>query len=90
MGTAGDVNGDGYADVIGGAFLYDGGQTDEGAAFVYHGGPDGLSTTADWMTEGSHQVHARYGIIASVGDVNGDGYADVVVGEPEYDGGPVG
>jgi hypothetical protein len=35
---AGDVNGDGYADVIVGAPLYDNGQSDEGAAFVFLGG----------------------------------------------------
>ena len=87
VSTAGDVDGDGYADVIVGDYYYTNVEAHEGAAFVYHGGPDGLSTTADWMTEGSHQYRARYGIIASTGDVNGDGYADVVVGEPEYDGG---
>lgn len=35
VGTAGDVNGDGYSDVIVGAHRYDNGQTDEGRAFVY-------------------------------------------------------
>ena len=39
---AGDVNGDGYADVIAGARLYDAGQGDEGAAFVYLGGAKGV------------------------------------------------
>ena len=34
---AGDVNGDGFADVIVGALFYDNGQTDEGRAFVYLG-----------------------------------------------------
>ena len=37
VATAGDVNGDGYADVIVGATGYDNGQTDEGRAFVYLG-----------------------------------------------------
>ena len=32
-----DVNGDGFADVLMGAGLYDAGQTDEGVVFVYHG-----------------------------------------------------
>ncbi len=36
VGTAGDVNGDGYDDVIVGAYrYYDNGQKDEGQAFVY-------------------------------------------------------
>jgi hypothetical protein len=40
---AGDVNGDGYADVIVGATDYDAGEADEGAAFLYLGnaGADG-------------------------------------------------
>ena len=37
MATAGDVNGDGYSDVIVGAPHYDNGQSNEGRAFVYHG-----------------------------------------------------
>jgi len=37
VASAGDVNGDGYADVIVGAKDYDNGQTDEGAAFVFYG-----------------------------------------------------
>jgi hypothetical protein len=51
VGTAGDVNGDGYADVVVGADLYDNGQNDEGRAFVYHGSPGGLSATPDWTAE---------------------------------------
>ncbi len=37
---AGDVNGDGNADVVVGARFYDAGQTDEGAAFVFLPEPD--------------------------------------------------
>jgi hypothetical protein len=37
--TAGDVNGDGAADLVVGASHYDGGQIDEGAVSVYHGAP---------------------------------------------------
>ena len=42
VGTAGDVNGDGYADVIVGARDYDNGQTDEGGVFVWYGSADGI------------------------------------------------
>jgi FG-GAP repeat len=40
VGTAGDVNGDGYSDVIVGACFYDNGEANEGAAAVYHGAAD--------------------------------------------------
>ncbi len=86
-GTAGDVNGDGYADVIVGALYYDNGQTDEGRAFVYLGSASGLASTASWTAE-SDQDGAKFGVSASTaGDVNGDGYADVVVGAYLYDSG---
>jgi hypothetical protein len=39
VGTARDVNGDGYYDVIVGAPTYDHGETNEGVAFVFHGRP---------------------------------------------------
>ncbi len=35
--AAGDVNGDGYSDVIVGALFFSNGQTDEGRGFVYYG-----------------------------------------------------
>lgn len=86
VSTAGDVNGDGYSDVIVGAPDYDNGQVDEGRAYVYHGGSGGIGATAAWTTE-SDQAGARLGAcVAGGGDVNGDGYDDVIVGAPLYDG----
>ncbi|MBL0108075.1 MAG: FG-GAP repeat protein [Ignavibacteria bacterium] len=87
VSTAGDVNGDGYSDVIVGAFLYDNGQTDEGISFVYYGSASGLSLTSNWTAEGN-QADARYGFsLSTAGDVNGDGYSDVIIGDPYFDNG---
>jgi uncharacterized protein (TIGR03382 family) len=87
VSSAGDVNGDGYGDVVVGALRYDNGETDEGAAFLYLGSAAGLSTTASWTAE-SNQANAYFGEpVSSAGDVNGDGYGDVVVGARRYDNG---
>ncbi len=86
VSTAGDVNGDGYSDILVGAALYDNGQTDEGRAFLYLGSASGLATTAAWTSE-SNQIGAQFGAVASAGDVNGDGFSDVLVGALFYDNG---
>jgi len=82
-GTAGDVNGDGYSDLIVGAYGYDNGQTDEGRAYVYYGGEAGLAASPAWMAEGDRPAYFGYPA-ATAGDVNGDGYSDVIVGAPFY------
>ncbi len=87
VSTAGDVNGDGYSDVIIGAIRFHNGQTDEGAAFVYHGSASGLSLTSNWIGE-KNQADAHFGSsVSSAGDVNGDGYSDVIVGAETYSNG---
>jgi hypothetical protein len=87
VSTAGDVNGDGYADVIVGAPSWDAGQAFEGMVFVYHGSADGLESPPAWNKQ-SDQEGARFGwSVSDAGDVNGDGYGDVLVGAPEWDDG---
>jgi len=84
VSSAGDVNGDGYSDVIVGAYQFDNGQTNEGRAFVYHGSITGLAQTPDWTAE-SDQVYANFGFsVSDAGDVNGDGYSDVIVGAYQF------
>ena len=87
VSAAGDVNGDGFSEVIVGASSYDNGETDEGRALVYHGSAGTLATTATWTAEGN-QVGSQFGIsVATAGDVNGDGYSDIIVYVSGYDNG---
>jgi hypothetical protein len=84
VGTAGDVNGDGYSDVIVGAVYHDNGETNEGSVFVYHGSAGGLGVSAGWTAESNQAGGYFGGSVGTAGDVNGDGYSDVVVGAPNY------
>src|SRR4029453_7455767 len=80
VATAGDVNGDGFDDVIVGAPFWRNGERDEGSAFLYLGSPGGPATTPVWVVEGDEE-EALLGYTAeTAGDVNGDGFGAVIVG----------
>jgi hypothetical protein len=79
VASAGDVNGDGYADVIVGAseanvFGYEGGN-----AYVYLGSATGLATVSTTTLLNTNGRLFGFSV-ASAGDVNGDGYGDVIIG----------
>ncbi|MGG7660909.1 FG-GAP-like repeat-containing protein [Dyadobacter sp. BHUBP1] len=82
---AGDVDGDGYDDILVGAPYYDNGQSEEGAAFLFKGTSNGISKTAVNMLE-ADQSDAGFGTsVSAAGDVNGDGFGDIIIGAMHYD-----
>ena len=86
VGTAGDLNGDGYADVLIGAYGNDAGGAASGRAYVFYGGspPD---ITPDLILTGDATLDNLGFSVYMAGDVNGDGLADVVVGAPYHEAG---
>ncbi len=69
--ASGDVNGDGYSDVVAGAPGYQ----DQGAIVVYYGSADGAKTSAPMTVSGT----TEFGRAVAVGDLNNDEYADIAV-----------
>ena len=96
---AGDVNGDGFADVIVGAPNSLGRPLEDddyepfgpGAAYAVLGRPSratvhvGRSTERAFRIDPPRDAFGFFGwAVAGAGDVNGDGFADVIIGAPYY------
>jgi len=90
VAAAGDVNGDGYGDLIIGALLADPGKrTDAGAAYVIFGsGKPWLPSLDVGTLDGSNGFRVEGPAagdftgfaVAGAGDVNGDGFDDLLIG----------
>ena len=98
VASAGDVNGDGFDDIIIGAHNGDGptnNRSDAGESYVVFGKAGGfgavLSLNAIAAGTGGFVLYGRDGAdrsgrsVASAGDFNGDGFADIVIGAPYGD-----
>lgn len=84
-----DINGDGFSDLIVCADGFDGGGLLAGGAFVIYGKADGIPSQIDFgnlaqadgfVVQGEYAFDLASRMIAGVGDVNGDGIEDMVVG----------
>jgi hypothetical protein len=81
---AGDVNGDGFDDVVIGAGDWDGQYRNQGRVYVHLGSSDGLRLTSQKLS-GGQRAGARFGnAVAAAGDVNRDGFDDILVGAPNW------
>ena len=80
VSAAGDVNGDGYSDMIVGAEGY---ASSTGRAYIYFGGAS-MNNTADVIMTGEAPSNYFGRSVSTAGDVNGDGYSDVIVGAYGY------
>jgi hypothetical protein len=78
---AGDVNGDGYADVIVGADdVGTPGKIKHGAVYVFHGSRVGVGGLTDALINGDSAGDHLGTSVAAAGDVNKDGFGDVIIG----------
>jgi hypothetical protein len=85
IASAGDINGDGFDDLVVGAYGYDHGERAEGRVVVALGSANGLESQIAWSAE-SNQRHAMFGsAVASAGDVDADGFSDIIVGAELYE-----
>ncbi|MDY6834750.1 MAG: integrin alpha [Chloroflexota bacterium] len=85
VASAGDVNGDGYADILIGAFGDSEGGSNAGQTYLILGKASGwtLDTPLSWADAsfvGEDENDCSGVSVASAGDVNGDGYDDILIG----------
>src|SRR5205823_7713383 len=89
VASAGDVNGDGFADLIVGANGADPNGSGSGASYVVFGQATGFAANLDLSSLDGTNGFKLNGVagrddsgrsVASAGDVNGDGFDDLIVG----------
>ena len=86
VASAGDVNGDGYADLVVGAFHAKGGGNDSGEAYIVLGPSTGtrILTDVDSRLIGEYAYDFAGAWVSGGADLTGDGRDDVLVGATGY------
>jgi len=80
---AGDINNDNYDDLFVTAISYN---SDRGRVYLYYGGPS-FDTVSDKIFDVENEAGDLFGKEMSIGDVDGDGFGDLIVGSRDFDDG---
>ena len=94
VSAAGDINGDGFDDIVIGALGADPGGTNSGSSYVVFGKASGFSAKLNLSTLNGSNGFRIDGVaandysgysVSSAGDVNGDGFDDLIIGASNAD-----
>ncbi|MEO8664018.1 MAG: FG-GAP-like repeat-containing protein, partial [Ignavibacteria bacterium] len=84
LSKTGDVNNDGFDDVLIGASNYPCYSCPaRGKVYLYYGGPS-MDNVADLTMMGENTGQNYFGAAKEGGDVNGDGFVDLIVSDPNW------